>query len=82
MSDDAFDWERYYDEEFAENTCNLCTRWLKRFPGSDELILALTDRDEFRRGLDNYRPNPADREALSQEWRRRNREALRRDSSR
>jgi hypothetical protein len=59
-----------------------CTRWLKRFPGSDELILSLTDYHEFRNTLRTYRPNPADQDALREEWLRRERERLRRHDPR
>ena len=68
------DWAAYYDSEWEDNTCSLCTRWLKRFPGSDERILSLTDYRQFLRTLSNYRPNPADQDALRKEWRRRARE--------
>ena len=71
VSDEAFDWERYYDEEMAENTCNLCTQWLKRFPGSDERILAERETRRFNNLLTCYRPNPADQERLREEWVRR-----------
>jgi hypothetical protein len=73
MGDEAFDWDEHYDWEWQENTCSLCARWLKRFLGSDELILAIEDFREFLSTAHHYR-SPEDAAPCGDERLRRERE--------
>lgn len=71
---DAWDRERapvFYAAQ-DEDDCNLCTRYHKSTPGSDERLLAIADNDRFARALRAYRTG-LDGRPLHKEWLRRDR---------